>query len=81
MIFFTSLILWAIITGIFMLKKMSPAQIIISLLTGCAAFVAADIIMSLYGGNMPVNAYTLSISAAGGLPGVILLILLKTFFL
>lgn len=81
MIFFTALIIWAIITGIFMLKKMSLPQIIISLLAGCAALTAADIIMSLYGGNMPMNAYTLSISAAGGLPGVILLILLKTFFI
>ncbi|MBQ9945630.1 MAG: pro-sigmaK processing inhibitor BofA family protein [Clostridia bacterium] len=71
----------AIIIIILMLKKLKPSQIILCVLSGIAALFACDFIMSLYGGNMPLNIYTVIISALGGLPSVILLLLLKTFML
>lgn len=80
MIFYTALILCAVITGIFMLKKMPLPTIALCLLSGIAALFAADVMMSLYGNNMPLNALTIGISALGGIPGVILLILLNTFY-
>lgn len=80
MIFYTALLFWAVTAVAFMLKKMSPGKIIISLLTGFSALICADLIMSLYGGNMPLNIFTLGIGTLGGIPGVILLVLLNTFF-
>ncbi len=80
MIFYTALILCAIITGIFMIKKMPPRTVLLCLFSGIAALIAADVMMSLYGKNMPLNVYTISISALGGIPGVIMLILLQTFY-
>lgn len=79
--YITILILSAIIIVFLMIKKMKPLKMILSVLSGIAALLACDLIFSLYGGNMPINIYTLLFSSVGGIPGVILLILLKTFII
>ncbi len=62
-------------------RKLTLAQIILSVLSGIAAIISCDVIMSFAGNNMPINIYTVAISAVGGIPFVILLVLLKTFLL
>lgn len=80
MIFYSALIVCALITGIFIIKKLPPLYSLICPLHGIAALIAADVMLSLYSQNMPINALTLAVSAFGGIPGVILLVLLKTFY-
>lgn len=62
-------------------KKLKFSQILFAVLSGIAALLCCDVIMSLFGHNMPINIYTVSLSAFGGIPAVILLVLLKTFLL
>lgn len=78
---FSILILSGIFIGIFALKKMKFTQILLVITSGISALLACDFVLSLFGQNMPVNLYTLSISAVGGIPGVILLSLLKTIII
>lgn len=80
MIFYSSLILCALVTGLFIIKKLPRAYGLLCPLQGIAALLAADVLLSLYSQNMPLNTYTLAVSAFGGIPGVVLLILLKTFY-
>lgn len=68
-----------IIFSVFRLMKIS--QILSALLSGIAALLCSDVIMSFFGSNMPVNIYTVLFSAFGGIPFVVLLILIKTFLL
>lgn len=70
-----------IILVFFMLKKLSFTKILLCLCSGIAALLACDVIFSMYGENMPINIYTLLFGGIGGIPGVILLVLLKTVFL
>lgn len=77
-ILFILLISSGIFLIIFMLRKLSLGKILLSVFSGLAALFCCDLIMSFTGTNgMPVNPYTLTISALGGIPGVILLVLLK----
>lgn len=77
-ILFILLSLSGIILIIFMLRKLSAGQIFLSVLSGLSALFCCDLIMSLVGtGGISVNPYTLIVSAIGGIPGVILLVLLK----
>lgn len=78
-IFLIILIASAIIILIFMIKKLKPSQVIFCILSGMAGLFACDLLLSLFGGNMPINIYTVAISSLGGIPGVILLTLIKTF--
>ena len=76
-ILFTILITAGIILICFILKKLKFTQAILSACSGIAALFCCDFLMSMTGYlSMPINPYTLSISAAGGIPGVILLVLL-----
>ncbi len=82
MSFFSVIILITVlIETICIYKKLKHSQIIFAVLSGIAALLCCDVIMSLTGNNMPINIYTVSISAFGGIPAVILLVLLKTFLL
>lgn len=77
-ILFILLIISGAILIIFMLKKMKLSQILLCTFSGLAALFCCDLIFSFSGGlTMPINPYTLSISAVGGIPGVILLVLLN----
>ncbi len=80
-IFNITLIISASVIIILMVRKMKPLKIILCILSGIAALLACDLILSFYGSNMPLNIYTLLFSSIGGIPGVILLLLLKTFIL
>lgn len=76
------LFLLLIISGafilIFMIKKLSIGKIFLSAVSGLCALFCCDLILSFISADgMPVNPYTLAISALGGIPGVILLVLLK----
>ena len=57
------------------LKRKLP-QFLLSALAGVAAFFAADYLSSFFSFTLPLNAFTLAVSAVGGVPGVILLNLL-----
>lgn len=69
----------ALIVIVFMIKKMTVSKSILSVLTGLASLFACDLMLSFFGGNMPINIYTLLISGFAGIPGVILLTLLRCF--
>ncbi|MBR3767135.1 MAG: pro-sigmaK processing inhibitor BofA family protein [Clostridia bacterium] len=64
-----------------MIKRLRFGQIVLCILSGIAALFACDLMFSIYGSNMPLNIYTVCISAIGGIPAVILLTLIKTFLL
>lgn len=72
---------FAVVIVILMCKKMKFIHILLCVFSGIFALISCDIILSLYGGNMPINAYTLTFGAVGGIPSVILLLLLKTFII
>ena len=74
---FIMLIISGIVILIFSIKKLTLFKLLLSVLSGSAALISCDLLFSLFGQNMPVNVYTILISAAGGIPGVILLTLLK----
>lgn len=80
-IFNALIIISAAVLILIMIKKMKPMKIILISLSGLSSLLACDLILSLYGGNMPINIYTVSFSLIGGIPAVIMLMLLKTFFI
>ena len=47
--------------------------LLVSALSGAAAFFAADFLSAFLPIQLPLNAFTLAVSALGGLPGVVLL--------
>ena len=63
---------------IFMIKKLTIGKIFLSVASGLCALFCCDLVMSfISSGGMPINPYTLTISALGGIPGVTLLVLLR----
>lgn len=78
---FSVLMISGIFIGIFALKKLKITQALLVIASGLSALFACDFLFSLFGQNMPINPYTLSISALGGIPGVILLIILRTLII
>ncbi len=54
-------------------KKIRLRFLFLSALSGVAAFFAADFICSFIDFQLPLNAFSLAVSAVGGIPGVILL--------
>ena len=66
---------------LYMLKKCKLRFGILSACTGIAALFAADLICGFFDFNLPINAFSLCISAIGGIPGVILLNILTVLFL
>ena len=59
------------------LKKNGPMIPLLSALCGIAALFAADLVCGFFDMNLPVNAFTLGVSAVFGMPGVILLNILN----
>lgn len=65
---------------LYALGKRGLRFLLLSALAGCAAFFAADLAGGFFSLSLPLNAFTLSVSAVGGVPGVILLCLLPLLF-
>ena len=80
-IFYAVLITCGLIIIIFCVKNLSPKQIIISIISALVSLIACDIIVSCYSNGIPINYYTLTISAIGGIPAVILLLLIKSILI
>lgn len=62
---------------IYTIKKLQFRYILMSALSGLAALFAADFVCSFFDMNIPLNVFSMSVSAVGGIPGVILLNLLN----
>ena len=65
---------------LFGLRRYKLRFLLLSALCGFAALLAADFICGLFDFNLPINAFSIAVSAVGGLPGVILLNALTAFF-
>ena len=65
---------------IYVLKKSGMRYLFLSAFSGIAALTAADLIGGFFEFNLPLNAFSVTLSALGGLPGVILLNILSAFF-
>ena len=70
----------AIIISMIKSKKFFSA-LIMTALQGIIAVFAANFAGSFFGVHICVNPQTLALSALGGIPGVIFLLLMETFFI
>ncbi len=73
------------IAGLFILISMVRSgrffsALIITALQGVTALFSADFIGSFIGVNLSVNAFTITLSALGGIPAVILLLISGVLF-
>ena len=73
------------IAGLFILISMVRScrffsALIITALQGITALFSADFIGSFIGVNLSVNAFTITLSALGGIPAVILLLISGVLF-
>ena len=75
-----ALILCGLTVLIYVMKRIRLRYFLLSALSGAAALIAADLICGLFDFSLPVNVFTLCVSACGGIPGVILLNILFVFF-
>lgn len=76
----TLLILFFVFGAVIILysvKKLKFRYVLLSALSGLAALFAADFVCSFFYMNIPINTFSMSVSAIGGIPGVILLNLLN----
>ena len=62
---------------LYALRKARPGTVFLSAFSGLASLFAADIILSCTGADLPVNAFTAACAAVGGMPGVILVLVLN----
>ena len=62
------------------LKKCKIRYFLLSVFSGIAALVCADLIGGFFELNLPLNVLSVSLGALGGLPGVILLNILTVIF-
>ncbi len=79
----TLLLLFSVFGGIllvYILKKIRLRYALLSALSGIAAFFAADFVCSFLELHLSLNVFSLTVSALGGIPGVILLHLLTALF-
>lgn len=60
--------------------KRAVSAVLLSCVQGLAAFFAANFAGGFFGVHLPLNWGHLAVSAVGGTPGVILLLLLNTLF-
>lgn len=77
------LILFSVLGGIiilFAIKKLKIKYLLLSAFSGLAALFAADFVCSFFNMSIPLNAFSMSVSAVGGIPGVILLNILNVLF-
>ena len=65
---------------LYTLKRIRLRYALLSALSGIAAFFAADFVCSFLELHVPVNAFSLAVSALGGIPGVTLLHVLCALF-
>ena len=70
----------AIIISMLKTKKFVPA-LLLSALQGVIALFAADFAGGFFGINLSINPQTLLLSAIGGIPAVIFLLISGIFFL
>ena len=63
----------------FAVKKIRPGAILLSAAAGLAALFGADIALGFTQLNLPINVFTALCAAIGGIPGVILLLVLNAF--
>ena len=79
-----ALLILLIVCGAIMLmiavKTCRLRHLLLSAASGTVALVAADLLCAFFDFNLPMNVFTLLLSALGGLPGVILLNLLTIIF-
>ena len=64
---------------IYAVKMIRPGAILLSAAAGLAALFGADIVLGFTQVNLPVNVFTALCAAIGGIPGVILLLVLNAF--
>lgn len=78
----TALLLF-LITGsvelIYTIKKIKPNCAILSSLSGIISLIAVNYIGTYIGLHIPINLFSLAVSALGGIPAVTLLVTLMTF--
>ena len=72
--------IFGLILLIYGLKKSLIRYTLLSACSGIAALIATDLIGGMIRINVPLNIFSISISAIGGVPGVILLHILKIIF-
>lgn len=78
----TTLILFSLFGAViilFSLKKVKAKHRLLSVITGISAFFAVNFICSFFESGLPLNWFTIGASGIGGIPGVILVLLLDTF--
>ncbi|MBQ6066993.1 MAG: pro-sigmaK processing inhibitor BofA family protein [Clostridia bacterium] len=66
-------------TLVIAVKRIRPGAILLSAAAGLAALFGADIVLGFTHLNLPINVFTALCAAAGGIPGVILLLVLNAF--
>ena len=64
------LLLWAI-------RIINPGSLLLSVVLGVSALFAADLILGFTHSNLPVNSFTVLCAVLGGVPGVVLILLLN----
>lgn len=68
-----------IIFIVFLKSKRFFSSLFLTVLSGICALFAVNIAGNFLSVHIPVNAYTLTLSSAGGIPAVILLLLCDVF--
>lgn len=62
---------------VYALKRVRFRDFLLSACLGLGALFAADLLLNLSGRNLPIDLFTVISAAAGGVPGVILIVLLQ----
>ena len=65
---------------LYSIKTLKLRYMLLSAVCGFTALIAADLICGFFDFNLPINAFSVSLSAIGGLPGVILLNAMNAIF-
>ena len=68
------------IQTVYLMRKSRFRYALLSACSGVAALVATDLIGGFINVNVPLNVFTLCLSAIGGLPAVILYHILQILF-
>ena len=77
------LVSFAVTGGILFLYTLKRCRLRFAMLSACsgiAALIAADLVCGYFDFNLPINIFSLAVSAIGGIPGVILLNVLTAMF-
>ena len=71
----------AVIIALFTFKRVKMRYIFLSALCGLCSLLAIDFLASFIEINIPLNYFTIGAGCVGGIPGIILLIVLMTFMI